>query len=47
MLLNFFDNRSTTLPPNLLTPKPKALRATSRGVIDTTFFLFELANIYA
>ncbi|TFF29768.1 ISL3 family transposase, partial [Mucilaginibacter psychrotolerans] len=27
--------------------KIKAFRATSRGVRDTTFFLFRLAKIYA
>ncbi|KAA9327437.1 ISL3 family transposase, partial [Adhaeribacter soli] len=27
--------------------KVKAFRATSRGVRDTAFFLFRLANLYA
>jgi len=46
-ILNFFDNRSTNAFAESFNDKIKAFRATSRGVRDTTFFLFRLANIYA
>jgi transposase len=46
-ILNFFNNRSTNASAESFNAKIKAFRATSRGVRDTTFFLFRLANIYA
>jgi len=46
-ILNFFDNRSTNASAESFNAKIKTFRATSRGVRDTTFFLFRLANIYA
>lgn len=46
-ILNFFNNRSTNAAAESFNAKVKAFRATSRGVRDTTFFLFRLANIYA
>lgn len=46
-ILNFFDNRSTNASAESFNAKIKAFRATSRGVRDTTFFLFRLTNIYA
>ncbi|BAU55343.1 Transposase [Mucilaginibacter gotjawali] len=46
-ILNFFDNRSTNASAESFNAKVKAFRATSRGVRDTTFFLFRLAKIYA
>jgi transposase len=46
-ILNFFDNRSTNASAESFNAKIKAFRATSRGVRDTTFFLFRLKNIYA
>jgi transposase len=46
-ILNFFDNRSTNASAESLNAKVKAFIATSRGVRDTTFFLFRLAKIYA
>lgn len=46
-ILNFFDNRSTNASAESFNAKIKAFRATSRGVRDTAFFLFRLANIYA
>jgi len=46
-ILNFFDNRSTNASAESFNAKIKAFRATSRGVRDTTFFLFRLANIFA
>jgi len=46
-ILNFFDNRSTNAAAESFNAKIKAFRATSRGVRDTAFFLFRLANIYA
>ncbi len=46
-ILNFFDNRATNASAESFNAKIKAFRATSRGVRDTTFFLFRLANIYA
>jgi transposase len=46
-ILNFFNNRSTNAAAESFNAKVKAFRATSRGVRDTTFFLFRLTNIYA
>jgi len=46
-ILNFFENRSTNASAESFNAKIKAFRATSRGVRDTTFFLFRLTNIYA
>lgn len=46
-MLNFFDNRSTNASAESFNAKIKAFRATSRGVRDTTFFLFRLTKIYA
>lgn len=46
-ILNYFINRSTNASAESFNAKIKAFRATSRGVRDTTFFLFRLANIYA
>lgn len=46
-ILNFFDNRSTNASAESFNAKVKAFRATSRGVRDTTFFLFRLAKLYA
>jgi transposase len=46
-ILNFFDNRATNASAESFNAKIKAFRATSRGVRDTTFFLFRLAKIYA
>jgi len=46
-ILNFFDNRSTNASAESFNAKIKAFRATSRGVRDTSFFLFRLAKIYA
>lgn len=46
-ILNFFNNRSTNASAESFNAKIKAFRATSRGVRDTKFFLFRLANIYA
>jgi transposase len=46
-ILNFFNNRSTNASAESFNAKIKAFRATSRGVRDTSFFLFRLAKIYA
>jgi len=46
-ILNFFDNRSTNASAESFNAKIKAFRSTQRGVTDTSFFLFRLANIYA
>ena len=46
-ILNYFNNRSTNAAAESFNAKIKAFRATARGVRDTTFFLFRLANIYA
>lgn len=46
-ILNFFNNRSTNASAESFNAKIKTFRATSRGVRDTSFFLFRLANIYA
>ena len=46
-ILNFFNNRSTNASAGSFNAKVKAFRAALRGVRDTSFFLFRLANIYA
>jgi len=46
-ILNFFDNRSTNASAESFNAKLKAFRSTLRGVNDTSFFLFRVANIYA
>ncbi|SDN18331.1 Transposase [Daejeonella rubra] len=46
-ILNYFINRSTNASAESFNAKIKAFRATSRGVRDTTFFLFRLSKIYA
>ena len=46
-ILNFFDNRSTNASAESFNAKIKAFRATSRGVRDTSFFLYRLTKIYA
>ncbi len=46
-ILNFFDNRSTNASAESFNAKIKAFRAVQRGVTDTSFFMFRLANIYA
>lgn len=46
-ILNFFDNRSTNASAESFNAKLKAFRATLRGVSDTNYFLYRVANIYA
>lgn len=46
-ILNFFDNRSTNASAESFNAKIKAFRSQFRGVKNTEFFLFRLANIYA
>lgn len=46
-ILNFFINRATNASAESFNAKIKAFRASLRGVIDTTFFLYRLMNIYA
>jgi transposase len=46
-ILNFFTNRGTNASAESFNAKINAFRATSRGVRDTSFFLFRLAKIYA
>jgi len=46
-ILNFFDNRSTNASAESFNAKLKAFRSTLRGVNDTCFFLYRVANIYA
>ena len=46
-ILNFFDNRSTNASAESFNAKIKAFRSQFRGVQNTEFFLFRLANIYA
>jgi transposase len=46
-ILNFFDNRSTNASAESFNAKLKAFRSTLRGVNDTSFFLYRVANIYA
>ena len=46
-ILNFFDHRSTNASAEAFNAKIKAFRSQFRGVQNTDFFLFRLANIYA
>jgi transposase len=46
-ILNFFDTRSTNASAESFNAKLKAFRSTLRGVNDTSFFLYRVANIYA
>lgn len=46
-ILNFFVNRSTNAAAEAFNAKIKAFRASFRGVVDMSFFLFRLAKIYA
>lgn len=46
-ILNYFDSRSTNASAESFNAKIKAFRAQFRGVRNTCFFLFRLANIYA
>jgi len=46
-ILNFFDHRSTNASAESFNAKIKAFRSQLRGVQNTDFFLFRLANIYA
>ena len=46
-ILNYFVNRSTNAAAESLNAKIKQFRALLRGVNDTKFFLFRLANIFA
>jgi len=46
-ILNYFDNRSTNASAESFNAKIKAFRSQYRGVTDTNFFLFRLANLYA
>ncbi len=46
-ILNYFVNRSTNAAAESLNAKLKQFRALLRGVNDTKFFLFKLANIFA
>lgn len=46
-ILNFFVNRSTNAQAEAFNAKIKAFRASFRGVVDKTFFLFRLAKVYA
>lgn len=46
-ILNYFDNRSTNASAESFNAKLKAFRSTLRGVNDTSFFLYRVANIYA
>lgn len=46
-ILNFFVNRSTNAQAEAFNAKIKVFRASFRGVVDRTFFLFRLAKVYA
>jgi transposase len=46
-ILNFFINRSTNASAESFNAKIKAFRATLRGVVDVSFFMFRLTKIYA
>jgi transposase len=46
-ILNYFNNRSTNAAAESFNAKIKAFRATSRGVRDVKFFLYQLSKIYA
>ena len=46
-ILNFFVNRSTNAAAEAFNAKIKAFRTSFRGVVDMSFFLFRLAEVYA
>jgi transposase len=46
-ILNFFYNRSTNANAESFNSKIKLFRANLRGVVDTKFFLFRLATLFA
>lgn len=46
-ILNFFDNRATNANAESFNSKIKLFRANLRGVVDTKFFLFRLAKLFA
>lgn len=46
-ILNFFINRNTNANAESFNAKVKLFRANLRGVIDTKFFLFRLAKLFA
>lgn len=46
-ILNFFQNRSTNANAESFNSKIKLFRANLRGVVDTKFFLFRLATLFA
>jgi transposase len=46
-IINFFNNRSTNASAESFNAKIKLFRANQRGVVDTTFFLFRLAKLFA
>ena len=46
-ILNYFINKSTNASAESFNAKIKAFRAQFRGVKDTKFFLYRLANIFA
>ena len=46
-ILNFFVNRSTNAAAEAFNAKIKAFRASFRGVVDMSSFLFRLAKVYA
>lgn len=45
-ILNYFVHRATNASAESLNSKIKSFRAQLRGVVDVTFFLFRLANIF-
>lgn len=46
-ILNFFVNRHTNANAESFNSKIKLFRANQRGVVDHTFFLFRLMNLFA
>ena len=46
-ILNFYINRSSNAMAESFNAKIKLFRANLRGVADTKFFLFRLANVFA
>ena len=46
-ILNFYNNRSSNAMAESFNAKIKLFRANLRGVADTKFFLFRLANVFA
>ena len=44
-ILNFYNNRSSNAMAESFNAKIKLFRANLRGVADTKFFLFRLANL--